>query len=521
MPAKWTYPQLLDANAWIRKMSDSFYWQCTTRTVQESKLFPVNPYIALSYFNCWYRYPELLRKIDANMPAEEIGDRARETSSYVNTITAGIISQFYLGGRQYLMDMGMLKPTDAIDDVMFVLDFSRRLNLSLHRNNGHMIPSDCNHRAQILPERVTQVFEADALGMTPGDRLHTSLGHFMATASAYAFLKQCENRLGLNNSGPYRTRGGNEMLVRDFNDLAECDLPWLDGIAKDIEHNNLSVVVTLKDTHFNIVDDWASFEATPSYDANNILSVGLYTSDYLSDGFIPVHMDSASDLADYLDHTRDLMSTATTELWKEMAGWTRDQMIDAGLLIYYNVVKDMAHMAGVYEQDDWWTVEDRVQRLKPLFNDEYGNHSIAELVGFISLSSQQNSEYHMAKHSDARGEMWSPIPYSVLTDEEWTHSVGPIRGGSTSLPRKTGLYTTTRGKLTQEQCNQLAREVHRTVGHTDRRFLDDTWVKSHYDDPRADALYAVNQANSAVLDGKGAGLTEADVEDLRAAAGRA
>ena len=31
------------------RLSDSFYFQCTTRTVQESKLFPVNPYIALSY----------------------------------------------------------------------------------------------------------------------------------------------------------------------------------------------------------------------------------------------------------------------------------------------------------------------------------------------------------------------------------------------------------------------------------------------------------------------------------------
>ena len=35
--------------------ADSFYFQCTTRTVQESKLFPVNPYIALSYYNAWYR----------------------------------------------------------------------------------------------------------------------------------------------------------------------------------------------------------------------------------------------------------------------------------------------------------------------------------------------------------------------------------------------------------------------------------------------------------------------------------
>ena len=55
--------------------------------MQESKLFPVNPYIALSYLNAFYRWPELLRKIDAAMPAEEIGDRARQVGLYVEPIT--------------------------------------------------------------------------------------------------------------------------------------------------------------------------------------------------------------------------------------------------------------------------------------------------------------------------------------------------------------------------------------------------------------------------------------------------
>src|SRR5881227_651875 len=127
MPVPYSYVDLLDTNAWIRKNSDKFYWQCTARTVQESKLFPVNPYIALSYLNAWYRWPELLRKVDTAMPAEELGDRARSDGSYASTITLGLIPQFYLGGRQILMDMGMLAPTDAIDDVLFVLDFCDRV----------------------------------------------------------------------------------------------------------------------------------------------------------------------------------------------------------------------------------------------------------------------------------------------------------------------------------------------------------------------------------------------------------
>jgi len=500
MPANHSHAELLRANTYLQKAADSFFFQCTTRTVQESKLFPVNPYIALSYLQAWYRWPELLRKVDAAMPAEEIGDRARQVGSYVNTITMGLIPQFYSGGRQILIDMGMLKPTDALDDVLFVLDFGQRLNMSYHRNHGHIIPSDFGHRDQVHSARQTKAFEDAALGVTPGDKLHTAFNRFMAAMSAYGFLSHCECRLSFCNHGPYRTTNGQEMLVRDAVDLAECDYPWMDGVSAGIEHNNLTIPVIMKDTHFSMVDDWGSFEATPSYDSDNITAVGLYTSDFLSDGYIPLHMDSASDLADYLDHQREAMEHATAEMWKTMAGWSRDQMIDAGLLVYAGVLKDLAHFAGVYEQDDWFKVEERTQRFKPLMNDEHGGALIAEIVGLVSLSSQNRSEHHMARYSSERGDMWTPIPYSVLADDEWTSSVGPIRGGSTSLPEKTAKYTTTRGKLTQDECNQAAREFS-SATHDLRHYDDDTWVKFHPDDAKASVLEAATRGRAAVAAG--------------------
>jgi hypothetical protein len=507
---KHSYAELLDLNAWIRKCSDTFYWLCTTRTVQESKLFPVNPYIALSYLNAWYRYPQLLRKLEEHMKAEDIGDRAREITTYANAIANGIIPQFYLGGRQILIDMGMISPTDALDDVAYVLDFSRRLNLSYHRNHAHILASDANQRMQLLPERVVQVFDADAFPVKPGDRLHTAVVKFLAQISQYAFLSHCECRLGIHNSGPYKIGDNSEMLVRDFVDLAEGDFPWLDGVASEVSYNNLTIPVVLKDTHFNIVDDWASFEAVPSYDHANMTAVGVYTSDYLSGGYIPVAMDSPNTLAEFLENEREILHKATSDLWKVMASWSRDQLIDAGLLVYYNVPKDLFHIAGVYEQEDWFTVEDRTQRFKPLMNDEYGRDLIAELVGYISLPSQQGSEYTMSKWSNARSDMWSTIPYSVLSDDEFTESVGPIRGGSTSLPAKRALYTTTKGKLTQDQCNAEAKSLSALV-HEDRyRFLDDEWMKLHKDDPRADELYRYSQRNSRTLRDRGASLTRED-----------
>lgn len=496
MPSNREYKELLRGNAYLQKAANSFYFQCTTRTVQESKLFPVNPYIALSYLDAWYKWPSLLRKIDAAMPAEEIGDRARLVGTYTNTISMGLIPQFYLGGRQILLDMGLLRPTDAIDDIMDVLDFGERLNLAYHRAGGHVIPSDQNHRDKIHTARQTKALEEAAIGCQPGDRLNVAFNRFMAAMSAYGFLSHCECRLSFGNHGPYRTSTGHEMLVRDAVDLAECDYPWMDGVCASIEFNNLTIPVIMKDTHFNMVDDWGSFEATPSYAADNVVAVGLFTSDWISDGYIPVAMDNAETLADKFDELREAMEQATGEMWKFMAGWTREQMIDAGLLVYSGVAKDLAHFAGVYDQDDWFKVEERVDAFRPIYSDEYGGQLIAEIVGLVSMQSQHESPYHMAKYSDQRSEMWTRIPYSVLEDDEWTSTVGPIRHGSTALAAKTAKYTTTQGKLTQDEVNAKAKAFQSRAFDL-RRYDDDVWAKHHPDDPRAAELESLTYQNQA------------------------
>jgi hypothetical protein len=511
------YTDLLRLNAWIRKNADTWFFHCSTRTVQESKLFPVPAYMVVSYLQAFYRYPELLRRLAARMSPEEIGDRLRETSTKGDIISLSCVPEFYLAGRQTLIEFGLLRPTDALDDLVFVEDFAERVNLAYHRNHAHVLPSDSNLRAQILPERRLQVFEADAIAMRPGDRLHTALKKFMSTANQFALLSHCESRLGIWNHGPYRCRPHEEMLVRGFVDMGECDLPWLDGVAERVTHNNLTIPTIVKDTHFNIVDDWASFEATPAFEHDNVVAVGLYTSDFLSDGEIPVAMDNAATLAEFLDHEGAILSEATRELWKRMAGWTRDQMIDAGAMIYAAVAKDLFHVAGLYEPDDWFTLDPRAQRIKPLLNDEYARDFLAELLGYISLPSQQGSAYSMSKWADAPGDMWSPVPYSVLQDEHYTLSSGPLRPGSTSLEPKRGTYLTTRGRLSLADYNAAAAEFVPNACQAPYRFLDDAWVRSNAGTPLADALYRLDQRGSRNLEGRGSSVTRADIDAIRAA----
>ena len=95
------------------------------RTSLESRLIPVSAYIVTSCIEAFLRYPELMAAIDAALPAEEIGRRARRPGCRINTVSLWSIANFWLLGRKV---MAMVDPA-AVDDVEAahtVLDFWER-----------------------------------------------------------------------------------------------------------------------------------------------------------------------------------------------------------------------------------------------------------------------------------------------------------------------------------------------------------------------------------------------------------
>jgi uncharacterized protein (TIGR00645 family) len=80
------------------------------RTSLESKLIPVSAYIVVSCIEALLRYPDMMRRIDEAMPADEIGRRARRPGCRVNTVHLWSISNLPLVGRKVLelVDMTMV-----------------------------------------------------------------------------------------------------------------------------------------------------------------------------------------------------------------------------------------------------------------------------------------------------------------------------------------------------------------------------------------------------------------------------
>jgi len=413
-----------------------------------------------------------------------------------------------------MINLGVIRPQDAAEDTAYILDFWKRYQLSWRRNHGHITAKEAGHRAQILPERQLQVFHADMYDCEQGEELHEAAHTFVASASQYAFLIACESRISLHNHGPYKLGENKELLVRDFMDLSEGDLPWLDGVAEDVPYNNITVTMAVKDCHFNILDDWGSFESEPEFKSHHLCGVGLYTSDALSGGYKPIGMGSKEELAATFRDLNDKVKIATAKLWKRFASYSRDQMLDAGAMTYYAIIKDLAHVAGCYDPDDWMKVDERAERFRPLLNDEYSRDILGSLcVG--AAPSHQFNEYTMMQHSDLPQKIYTPVPYSILSNDDYVPSVGSISNGITYLDEKQDLYRTTEGNLSINKYNERVKSFTPPTCTDEFRFLDETWVKYNYQSEQADRLYKIQQKNSRNLEGKGASLKLGDIESLR------
>ena len=225
-------------------------------------------------------------------------------------------------------------------------------------------------------------------------------------------------------------------------------------------------------------------------------------------------MGSHEELTACFKTLTDKVKDATNKLWRRIAGWTRDQMIDAGATTYFSIIKDLAHVAGVYDVSDWMMVDERAERFRPLFNDEYSRDALVGLCIGTHPSHRAN-EYTMMQHSNLPQRLYSPIPYSILQGEDYTSSCGPIYPGASHLPHKADRYNTTRGVIGLAEYNRLARETRPPVLEPQFRHLCETWVKYHAGTPEADKLYSLEQSQSRLLNGKGSRLKRADVEKLR------
>jgi hypothetical protein len=312
------------------------------RTSLESALIPVTAYIVVACAEAFLRYPDMVRKIDAAMPAEEIGRRARRPGCQVDTCYLWSISNFFLLGRKIL---AMLDP--AADDPVAtatVLDFWERAAIA-YRGDGTRQAWDTGSATPYDDATVATLLS----GVTPivDDEHRTAVQRFSATLVNHLFLMYFDTRAGYGDTGPYPVpdQPGRTMIVRDLYRLAEGDFPW-SSVAKEVPYHHLTAALVL-DGVDSTITDFGTSNHTPEDYLDHLVGFALYTTDDLPPGEVRLVPPEE------YDGIVAAVRSAQSAHYRAIAGMSRDEKIRAGAYVYFTFLRPFAEVAGIAEELDW------------------------------------------------------------------------------------------------------------------------------------------------------------------------
>lgn len=335
------------------------------RTSLESALIPVTAYIVVACAEAFLRYPEMIRQIDAAMPAEEIGLRARRPGCQVDTCYLWSISNFFLLGRKI---MAMLDPAaDDPVDTATVLDFWERAAVAYRGGDGTRQAWDTGTSTPYQHDTIATLLA----GVTPivDDAHRAQVKRFSATMVSHLFLLYFDTRAGYGDTGPYAVSGqpGRTLIVRDFYRLGMGDFPWSD-VARDVPYHHLTAALVLEGVRSTFTD-FGTSNHTPEDYLDHLVGFALYTTDDLPPGEVRLVPPEE------YDGIVAAVRTAQSRHYRNIAAMSRDDKIRAGAYVYFSFLRPFAAVAGIADDLDWTVPRDVPEPIYELMSAMEGENA--------------------------------------------------------------------------------------------------------------------------------------------------
>lgn len=312
------------------------------RTSLESKLIPVTAYIVVACVEALLRYGDIARRIDAAMPAEEIGRRARVPGCQVDTCFLWSIANFPLVGRKA---MAQMDPTaDRPELLAPILDFWDRAARAYRGGDGTRQADDTG-TATPYDDATVERLLADAVEVDDPE-VRATVKRFNATLVNFLFLLYFDTRAGYGDTGPYAVPGRPDrtLLVRDLYRLGPSDFPWSD-VCADIGHRDLTMSLVLEGGSFTVTD-FGTSNHTPEDYLDRVVAFALHTP------------DGTAVSVDELDGIVAAVRAAQATHYRRVVAMDRMEKIRCGAYVYFSFLRPFAELAGVADDIDWTVPRD-------------------------------------------------------------------------------------------------------------------------------------------------------------------
>lgn len=339
-------------NGMLRYHGEIAHALTVQRTALESALIPVTAYILISGVECYRRHPELMTEIAAATSPEELGASGRRLGNQIDTVHLWSIANIYLVGRSVLAGGGLLDFDADLARTAIVFDFWKRAAAAF-RADGTLQAADSGGIVTPYSEFVAEL----VAGCAPvrDDEQRARLSRLNALLTSYLFLLYFDTRAGYQDTGPYPLPDGRVLLLRAFNRFGPSDFAWSHEIASDLPYTTVVAAFVLEGVDFHVTD-FGTAVTDPADYLDRLVAFGLF--DPTSGRPVPIGETDALALG-------DAVKVAQRRLYRQIAGMTRHEKLDAGAYVYFSFLRPFAEAAGIADRLDWTVPRDSLD-LYPL-----------------------------------------------------------------------------------------------------------------------------------------------------------
>jgi hypothetical protein len=335
-----------EANRWIEYHGKISRAMTAERTALESALIPVTAYILIACIECYRRYPDMMREISGAASPEELGAAGRLPGSQIDAVHLWSIANFPLLGRQVLAPFGLVDLDRDVPALATVLDFWKRAAAAF-RGDGKLQAWDAGLRVPRYGPEIVDVLVAGSRAVGAEERDH--LIRLNRVLTTFLFLLYFDTRAGYQDTGPYPLSDGRVLLVRDFNRFGVSHFPWSRDVCAGLPYSNLTFALVLDGDVRVTTNDWGTSITDPPDYFGHLSAAGVFTAD--NGALSPVAPGE-------LEGVAKAVKGAQRNLYRDIAGMSRREKLDAGAYVYFTFLRPFAEAAGVDDRLDWTVPRD-------------------------------------------------------------------------------------------------------------------------------------------------------------------
>jgi hypothetical protein len=359
--------ELSKINEQIAHLSRVFADIILERGFLDSKIFPVNAYICLAFYQTYERLYEVMSRVWKMITPEELARRSKRLLSPINALSITYLWLYYSLARMgaiYNKYGGnpSMEPAEKREQWRFMLEHWYRLATNYFDSGKPTVASSGKKNIALSEESLNWIRDhLQPVDVDQTVRARRAIG----SIDLYAFLEECDARAKIVNHGPYTLGNGEILVISEYINLYDGRgrlwLPWSATEAK-LPTSTLGVAMTIRGARATF-NDIGTMTIEPADYSRLVTKMVAYTEK--GGGIAEVPLEDLQAYAEAADR-------AHMELYMKFSQMDRKALILAGATAYWRGFARYTDQVGITEEVDWSLSKSVLDEYLPYFlkNDE-------------------------------------------------------------------------------------------------------------------------------------------------------